>query len=86
METIVVNLSASNRNAEVDISEGIKKIKIEVSRENCKDILCEVVNSNGNAKGKPLNKWLPQIKSPIKQIRFMMNNFSIKPIEIKISF
>ncbi len=51
------------------------------------DVLTEVINSEGEARGKPLQKWLPQIPAKnIAQIRFTMNDFSSKPIKIKLEF
>ncbi len=82
-----INLSVQNRVKEVTFSEIVNKVTIEVSRDNCKDVLLEVIDADGKAKGKPLQKWLPAIKqNGISGIRFMMNDFSTKPITIKIDF
>ncbi len=81
-----VNLSAKSRNEYTELS-GAKFVTIEVSRSNCKDVLLEVVDEHGKSKGKPLEKWLPQIKAKnISGLRFMMNDFSTKPIEIKLTW
>jgi len=78
-------LNVQNRNKEVTLPDSTSKVKIVVSRSNCKDVLLEVVDQEGKAKGKPLEKWLPEIKSKsIKGLRFMMNDFSTKPITIKL--
>ncbi|MBS2212357.1 hypothetical protein KEM09_13155 [Carboxylicivirga mesophila] len=85
METVI--LSATNRNEYVELTTVVKLVKIEVSRQNCKDVLLEVVDEQGQSKGKPLEKWLPQIKAKnIAGLRFMMNDFSTKPIEIKLTW
>lgn len=85
MET--VSLSVRNRIEEVSIPEEVKSISLNVSRAKCKDVLMEVVDEQGKAKGKPLEKWLPQIKQKgIRHLRFMMNDFSTQPIEIEISW
>ncbi len=82
-----VSLSARHRNEQVDITAGTKSITLEVSRCQCKDVLLEVVDENGQAKGKPLEKWLPQIKQKgVSALRFMMNDFSTQPIEIQITW
>ncbi len=82
-----IDLNIQNRVKEVTFSEIVKKLKIEVSRDNCKDVLLEVIDAEGKAKGKPLQKWLPEIKQKgIARLRFMMNDFSTKPIKIKIDF
>ncbi|MCU4162850.1 hypothetical protein [Carboxylicivirga caseinilyticus] len=78
-------LNVQNRNKEVTLPNGTTKVKIEVSRNSCKDVLLEVVDADGQAKGKPLEKWLPEVKSKsMSGIRFMMNDFSTKPIVIKL--
>nr|WP_321452800.1 hypothetical protein [uncultured Carboxylicivirga sp.] len=80
-------LNVQNRNKSVTLPDGTLKVKMEVSRSNCKDVLLEVVDVNGQAKGKPLEKWLPEIKSKsITRLRFMMNDFSTKPITIKLNY
>lgn len=85
METVI--LSATNRNEYVELTTVVKLVTIEVSRQNCKDVLLEVVDEQGQSKGKPLEKWLPQIKAKnIAGLRFMMNDFSTKPIEIKLTW
>lgn len=85
METVI--LSAKNRNEYVELTTVVKLVTIEVSRQNCKDVLLEVVDEQGQSKGKPLEKWLPQIKAKnIAGLRFMMNDFSTKPIEIKLTW
>ena len=82
-----ISLSARYRNEEVAIPTGVKIIMLEVSRSKCKDVLLEVVDEKGQAKGKPLEKWLPQIKlKEVRALRFMMNDFSIQPIEIQITW
>ncbi|MCG8581636.1 MAG: hypothetical protein MI866_17050 [Bacteroidales bacterium] len=85
MKTIY--LSTKNRNEQVVIPSGTKVMMLEVSRAKCKDVLLEVVDDKGQAKGKPLEKWLPQIKQKgISALRFMMNDFSAQPIEIQITW
>lgn len=85
METVI--LSAKKRNEYVELTTVVKLVTIEVSRQNCKDVLLEVVDEQGQSKGKPLEKWLPQIKAKnIAGLRFMMNDFSTKPIEIKLTW
>ncbi|MBS2099446.1 hypothetical protein [Carboxylicivirga linearis] len=80
-------LNVQNRIKEVTLPDGTSKVKIGVSRSNCKDVLLEVIDQEGKAKGKPLEKWLPEIKSKsMKGLRFMMNDFSTKPIKITIDF
>jgi len=82
---IVLSLSAKHRIEEVPLPEGIKHIDMSVSRSKCKDVLLEIVSDNGQAKGKPLEKWLPQIKQKgLSKLRFMMNDFSTQPIDISI--
>ncbi|WP_439183776.1 hypothetical protein [Carboxylicivirga taeanensis] len=83
----IVHLSAANRNAYLELEVPARWVSIEVSRHNCKDVLLEVVDENGQSKGKPLEKCVPQIKaSNIKGLRFMMNDFSTKPIEIQLTW
>nr|WP_321411789.1 hypothetical protein [uncultured Carboxylicivirga sp.] len=80
-------LNVQNRNREVTLPDGTSKVKIEVSRSSCKDILLEVIDTDGQAKGKPLEKWLPEVKiKSMNGFRFMMNDFSTKPIVIKLDF
>ncbi|MCT4591741.1 MAG: hypothetical protein N4A71_28230 [Carboxylicivirga sp.] len=84
---VQVKLSAKHRNEQVELPEELKIISIEVSRVKCKDVLLEVIDGQGNSKGKPLEKWLPQIKQKgIRSLRFMMNDFSTQPIEINVSW
>ena len=80
-------LNVQNRIKEVTLPAGTSKVQIAVSRSNCKDVLLEVIDQEGKAKGKPLEKWLPEIKSKsLSGLRFMMNDFSTKPIKITIDF
>ena len=82
---IELSLSAKHRIEEVPLPEGIKQIDMSVSRSKCKDVLLEIVSDNGQAKGKPLEKWLPQVKQKgLSKLRFMMNDFSTQPIDISI--
>ncbi len=82
-----VSLSAQKRNEYIELEGDIKEVNFVVSRPNCKDVLLEVVDVLGKAKGKPLEKCLPKIKyKSIKGLRFMMNDFSTKPIDITISW
>ncbi|TRX70450.1 hypothetical protein [Carboxylicivirga sp. M1479] len=84
---ITVKLTAQNRTEELEIDQKVKLIELKVSRKQCKDVLLEVIDEQGNAKGKPLEKYLPCIKQKgVKGLRFMMNDFSTKPIEISISW
>jgi len=83
----IILLTSKKRQETCNIPANTKKIKIETSREKCMDVLTEVINSEGEARGKPLQKWLPQIPAKnIAQIRFTMNDFSSKPIKIKLEF
>lgn len=80
-----IELNVQNRLMEVDLPNLTKKLKLEVSRAECKDVLLEVIDSKGKAKGKPLSKWLPEIKGQsIARLRFMMNDHSTKPITINV--
>lgn len=81
-----IEINAKSRTASVQIPDNTKTITFTVSREKCNDVLVEAVNKEGNAKGKPLNKYLPQFKTKgeVKELRFMMNDFSTKPITITI--
>ena len=83
-----INLSVKNRITSYHLKPGTKKIEIEVSRKDCKDILLELVDKDGNAKSKPLNKFLPEIRNngDISVLRFIMNDFNTKPIAIKLFF
>jgi len=84
---VKINLSAKQRIDEFELPKGVKIINIVVSRSKCKDVLLELIDADGKAKGKPLDKYLPQIKQKnIKRLRFMMNDFSTQPIEIKLSW
>ncbi|WP_430816136.1 hypothetical protein [Carboxylicivirga sp. RSCT41] len=83
---ITVHLTAKSRVEQVDIPSGTKRLLLEVSRAKCKDVLLEVVDDSGQAKGKPLEKWLPHIKQKgVSALRFMMNDFSTQPIKIQIT-
>ncbi len=80
-------LNVQNRTAEAEMPESYKKISLKVSRLNCMDVLLEVVDSAGLAKGKPLQKCLPEIKNRnVAKLRFIMKNNSTRPITIKIDF
>ncbi|MBK3519180.1 hypothetical protein [Carboxylicivirga marina] len=82
-----VELSARHRIEQIDIPTGVKVISLVVSRAKCKDVLLELIDNRGNAKGKPLEKCLPQIKQQgVHVLRFMMNDFSIQPIDIEVSW
>lgn len=82
-----VNLNIENRIVEISVDNKASKFELSVSRDNCKDILLEVVDIEGNKKGKPLQKWLPIVQNKqhnIQNLRFTMNDFSIKPIDVKL--
>ncbi len=82
---INIELNSKKRQEFVQIPEKTKRITIEVSREKCMDVLTEIIDEKGHAKGKPLQKWLPQIPGKnVSQIRFTMNDFSTRPIEIQL--
>ena len=83
-----VDLNKNNRYAELNLPLVTGKIKIKVSREKCNDVLVEVVDEAGNALSKPLHKIIPELKpkKAVAKMRFIMNNFSTSPIEIKLSF
>jgi len=82
-----IELNVQNRVQEVNLPCIIKKLKLEVSRAECMDVLLEVIDIEGRAKGKPLSKWLPEIKDQsIARLRFMMNNYSTRPITIILDF
>ena len=83
-----IELSKDKRVNELELLSAPKKIKIEVSREKCNDILLEMVDFTGMATCKPLHKVLPVIKvtRPIHKLRFIMNDFSTKPITIMLSY
>lgn len=88
MKKTAIEINLKNRIKTVQLPEGISTIAIKVSREKCNDILLELVDKNGKAKGKPLNKYLPMIKkiNNIEQLRFMMNDFSTKPITVELEY
>lgn len=79
-------LTVKHRIETVEVPSGIKQIQITVSRNDCMDVLLELVNMQGKAKGKPLQKHLPMIltKKQTCKLRFMMNDFSTKPILISL--
>lgn len=80
-----IQLDAKQRIQTIEIPQGATTMIISVSRDNCKDILLEIVDSNGNATGKPLTKYIPSCKlNKSKKLRFSMNNFSTKPITIEL--
>ncbi|GEM_PF-4862072 len=80
-----VRLTVQNRNEEMLLPEGVKQIELVLSRLKCKDVLLELVDESGTAKGKPLEKYLPVIKQKgIRKMRFIMNDFSTQPIEIQV--
>ncbi len=80
-----IELNVQNRVQVVDLLVDSKKVSIKVSRADCKDVLLEVIDSDGKAKGKPLNKCLPEITAKsISKLRFMMNDFSTRPIKITL--
>lgn len=79
-------LTVKHRNETIEVSAEIKEIKITVSRDNCMDVLLELVDMQGKAKGKPLQKHLPliQTKKQLLALRFMMNDFSTRPVSISL--
>jgi hypothetical protein len=80
-----ITLTNKQRQQTVDLPNKPKEIMISTSRSNCMDVLLEVFNESGQAKSKPLQKWLPVIKTKeITSMRFTMNDFSNQPITIKI--
>jgi hypothetical protein len=82
-----LHIDKTNRQQEVTVSEKIKKLKFDASRKDCRDVLVEFVDNNGSAKSKPLNKCFEEMKvKDISKIRFIMNEMSVKPIEISILF
>ncbi|MCG8701124.1 MAG: hypothetical protein MI922_23930 [Bacteroidales bacterium] len=83
-----VNLDSKNRQKMMEVPGNTKKIILNVSRDKCNDVLLELVNAEGKATSKPLNKYLPEIKlkEPINNLRFTMNNFSTRPIQIVVGF
>lgn len=82
-----IYIDKTNRQQEVQLPEKVKKLKLLVSRKDCRDVLVEFVDVNGSAKSKPLNKCLEEMKlKNISKIRFIMNEMSVKPIEISLVF
>lgn len=83
-----VNLDTKNRQKTIEVPGNTKKIILKVSRDKCNDVLLELVSTEGKATSKPLNKYLPEIrlKEPIDNLRFTMNNFSTRPIQIVAYF
>ena len=81
-----IELSKDIRLVEIELSLASKKIKLAATREKCNDVLVEMVDEDGMATSKPLHKILPEIKSkkPLIKIRFLMNDFSTKPITISV--
>lgn len=88
MTRTIVALNAKNRIKTIMLPEETKSISLKISREKCSDVLLELIDKNNQAKGKPLNKHLPVIKQAkeLKQLRFIMNDFSTKPITIELTF
>jgi len=84
----IVELNSKKRTELLEVPSSTKRIELKVSREKCNDVLLEVIDTAGRAKGKPLNKHLPliQAKGKISSLRFMMNDFSTKPISVEIDF
>lgn len=62
-----LNLNAKNRHFSQTIDREINRIEIRPNRTDCKDILLEIIDKKGNAKGTTLNKCLPQLicKEPV---------------------
>lgn len=84
-QVLNVNLNATNRVEEVELAQSYSKIELEVSRSNCKDVLLEVIDVDGNAKGKPLCKYESVIKGKnVCKLRFLMNDFSTQPVTVSI--
>lgn len=83
---MTINLSKEKRFADIELPFATKKASIKVSRSKCNDILVEMVDVDGMATSKPLHKILPEIKSKkqLIKLRFIMNDFSTKPIAITI--
>lgn len=80
-----ITLTNKHRQEKIVLTKSFNKILLQVSREQCMDILLEVFNNKGQAQSKPLQKWVPIIKKPnITTLRFTMNDYSNKPITIKI--
>lgn len=86
MEQIInVHLNVTNRVEEVELAQSYSKIELEVSRSNCKDVLLELIDDDGNAKGKPLCKYGLEIKGKhVHKLRFTMNDFSTQPVTVSI--
>ncbi len=82
-----IKIDKANRQQEFILQKKNKKLKLEVSRKDCRDILVEFIDINGVAKSKPLNKCVEEMKlNNIEKIRFTMNEMSVKPIEIKLLY
>lgn len=83
-----VQLNAKNRVVHCELSIASKALEFEVSRKDCKDVLVEFVDELGNAQSKPLEKCLPSVKlkKEIVSIRFIMNEMSVKPIDVNIFY
>lgn len=80
-------LNVKNRIQEVTLPDGISQILFQVSRTDCKDILLELIHADGQAKGKPLFKYLPKVNvKSVSSLRFMMNDYSTRPITIKMKY
>lgn len=85
MQEIEIELTATHRIELVEFEKPISKIQMETSRSKCKDVLLEVIDQSGQAKGKPLSKFGPEVKGrEICKLRFMMNDFSIQPVTITL--
>ncbi len=79
----IINLTAQERNKGLKVSNGTNTINIEVLRSKCKDVLLELAGVITKQGDKPMQRYLPQIKvKDVKLLRFMMNDFSTKPIGI----
>jgi hypothetical protein len=81
-----VKITKTCRQAEVGLVDEVKKIKIKASRLDCRDVLVEFVNKNGHAKSMPLNKSTGKLfnAAKISLLRFILNEMSVKPVEITI--
>ena len=80
-----VTLNKGLRFSDIDIVPATKSISLDVSRSDCREVLVEFVDLTGNAKSKPLNKCLTPIKMKgVLKLRFIMNDMSTRPIEIKV--
>jgi len=82
-----VNLHSKKRQVNCTLNTESKVFEFEVSRNDCRDVLVEFIDKDGNAQCKPLAKCVPlvKIKKEIFSIRFTMNDMSTKPIEIIFS-